>query len=461
MTNRAANSLRPSVTQASACAFIRVHRSSSAAESGFAMLFVFVLAALIAIGLYQQLPRAAFEAQREKEQLLIDHGEQYVRGVQLYVRKMQRYPAKIEDLDNTQNIRFLRRHYLDPMTGKDEWRLLHMGPAGKLIDSKIQSKDQNQEQAINNSISNFRPNTDDGGPENTNLATRKRPSDDQAPAAMPGATPSANPTASTGLPGMTAGGGLPGLPPIPGQSPSAVPNPNNPQANAANNSNTYSGSISGNGGYGSISGNGGYGTTNTTTPAPNQPRQPSLPGQPGQPMQAGVNGMMGQSNVPGAMGTGFQSPYPTNPGSNQANTGNFGQPGNSAAAANMINGLLTSPRPGGPPPGVMGGPVGNIGGGLAGVASTYKGKGVKRYNDQEDYDKWEFYYDLSKELAAATTGAANAAQQQQQPPGQQQQTQPGFGTFGNQSTPSNSGFTFGNPGVQPSAPPAPPPPPTQ
>ena len=110
-----------------------------AGESGYAVLLVFAMASMVALTLYQQLPRAAFEAQREKEQLLINHGEQYKRGVQLYVRKMGRYPANLSDLDNTQNIRFLRKHYFDPMTGKEEWRLLHMGPNGKLIDSKIES----------------------------------------------------------------------------------------------------------------------------------------------------------------------------------------------------------------------------------------------------------------------------------------------------------------------------------
>ena len=41
-------------------------------ERGFAVLMVFVLAAVIAITLYMEMPRVAFEAQRTKEQLLID-----------------------------------------------------------------------------------------------------------------------------------------------------------------------------------------------------------------------------------------------------------------------------------------------------------------------------------------------------------------------------------------------------
>ena len=52
-------------------------------ERGFALLIVFLLAAAVAVMLYQQMPRVAFESQREKEQLLIDRGQQYIRGIQL------------------------------------------------------------------------------------------------------------------------------------------------------------------------------------------------------------------------------------------------------------------------------------------------------------------------------------------------------------------------------------------
>jgi len=56
------------------------------------MLLVFVMAAAVAITLYRELPRVAFEAQRNKEELLIERGEQYSRAIQLYVRKWKKYP---------------------------------------------------------------------------------------------------------------------------------------------------------------------------------------------------------------------------------------------------------------------------------------------------------------------------------------------------------------------------------
>ncbi len=80
----------------------------------------------------------AFESERDKEQLLIDRGEQYKRAIQLYVIAVKKYPQKIEDLENTNEKRYLRQRYIDPMTGKDEWRLIHVNAAGMLTDSLVQ-----------------------------------------------------------------------------------------------------------------------------------------------------------------------------------------------------------------------------------------------------------------------------------------------------------------------------------
>jgi hypothetical protein len=42
------------------------------------------------------------------------------------VKKTGRYPSRLEDLENTNNVRFLRKRYKDPVTGKD-FKLLHVG----------------------------------------------------------------------------------------------------------------------------------------------------------------------------------------------------------------------------------------------------------------------------------------------------------------------------------------------
>ena len=105
-------------------------------ERGFAMLLVFLMASVIGITLYLEIPRVAMETQRRKEQLLIERGEQYKRAIQLFVKKAGRYPGDIKELESFQNQRFLRHRYIDPMTGKDEWRLVHINN-GILTDSLV------------------------------------------------------------------------------------------------------------------------------------------------------------------------------------------------------------------------------------------------------------------------------------------------------------------------------------
>ena len=62
-------------------------------------MIIFLMAATIALMLYRQMPRVAFESERDKEQLLIDRGEQYKRAIQLYVNANRRFPSSIADLE--------------------------------------------------------------------------------------------------------------------------------------------------------------------------------------------------------------------------------------------------------------------------------------------------------------------------------------------------------------------------
>ena len=101
------------------------------------LLTVLFMAALLVIGLAVSLPRQAFEGQRQREDDLIYRGRQYSRAVELYFRKFKRYPANLEDLENTNNVRFLRRRYVDPITKESEWRVIHIGPAGVFTDSLV------------------------------------------------------------------------------------------------------------------------------------------------------------------------------------------------------------------------------------------------------------------------------------------------------------------------------------
>ena len=83
------------------------------------LLCVFLLASAVCSArmlFIRQMPREAFESERDKEQMLIDRGEQYKRAIYLYyVGNNRQWPAKIEDLENTNNHRYLRHRYVEPL----------------------------------------------------------------------------------------------------------------------------------------------------------------------------------------------------------------------------------------------------------------------------------------------------------------------------------------------------------
>ena len=382
-------------------------------ESGFAILLVFAMAATVALMLYLELPRVAFEAQRDREGLLIERGEEYKRAIQLYFRKFKTYPTSVDALENTNNVRFLRRRYADPLTGKDDWRLIHVGPGGVFTDSitnkpKGDKKPENQNNFISEgaSLAGDVSTNQQSGP-----AFRRRPSDGGQP--QTGSDPNAQPP-TAGLPAGTSQ--LPGTnqPPVdPGSNPAQI------------------------------------GTQ--PTPGGENPNQPYAPGTGQQPVAppTPVSAFPGIPGVPFNPGTPSQSGSPSDPSTQAPNTGNqtpFGQqPGVDPSqqgqnqAADLIRGLLTRPRamPGSQQPGspLGGGGAQIAAGSIAGVASKVERHGIKIYNEREKYNEWEFIYDFSKDRTGAgrlagQVGAGDPRLGQQQP-GQPLTNTPGFGaSFG-------------------------------
>jgi type II secretory pathway pseudopilin PulG len=436
-------------------------------EGGFALLLVFLMAAIIGITLYMELPRIAFESQRQKEQLLMERGEQYQIAIRRYMQKglkagmMQgpppTWPGKIEDLENTNGRRFLRKRYIDPMTGKEEWRLIHIN-GGVLTDS-VNNKPNNTQQAAQSQagqgITEFTGlGQSAAGSTAQGLAAinRRRPSDSNPAGGDPGSQgtggspltgagappPGALPPGASGgpmAPGAVAGPppGMPiqlggtatamGGPVPPGQLsqtgqpvqpfPGTVQLPNgqqqpgaNPSAGSSGGGNSFSGVTSSFGSPGS-----------PTTPA----GQPIYAGQ----LPPGVPGAPANSQFPGGV-----SPYPIVPGANGLPPG-FPQPGTSTngqplTPGQLLNTLLTTPRPGGMPTAVPTPGSIAIGGGIAGFASTLDADSIMVCADHSNYKEWEFLFDPSK-----WKGPANP------------NTQLG-GTPSGSNKPSTAGNSFGN-----------------
>jgi hypothetical protein len=67
--------------------------------------------------------------QRDKELETIHRGEQYKRALKLYYQKFGSYPTSIDQLVETNQLRFLRKKYTDPLTGKADWKPILFGQA--------------------------------------------------------------------------------------------------------------------------------------------------------------------------------------------------------------------------------------------------------------------------------------------------------------------------------------------
>jgi len=306
-------------------------------ERGSALLIVFVFAAMVAIMLYMEMPVAMFEAQREKEQVLIDRGNEYAHAVKLYVRKIGAYPPNMEALESTNRMRFLRHRFKDPFTGKEDWRILHAGPGGQLIDSKINPVGSGGLTGLTNapgSTGSFGNTSTGNTTANANSANSgfgnsgfssgfgNNSSDSSSDVVVPAIRQRAPAVSSGSTADAPSGGSVPtdpnALPPLPGLSTSGNPS--------------------------------------------------GTPGQTGMDASANANGTAAA------------------------------QTGGTAGMPNSIRNLTSTPNAlagtGAPATGSMG-VISS--GGIAGVASKAKGHSIKLVNDQDDYSLWEFWYDPTKD----------------------------------------------------------------
>jgi type II secretory pathway pseudopilin PulG len=95
-------------------------------QSGYMLLFLMMAVAMLTITLLSVAANYRRTILRDREVEMIHRGVQYERAVRLYYKKFQHYPTSIEQLENTNKIRFLRKRYKDPMTPDGAWQVAHI-----------------------------------------------------------------------------------------------------------------------------------------------------------------------------------------------------------------------------------------------------------------------------------------------------------------------------------------------
>lgn len=351
-------------------------------ESGFALLVVFLLAAFIAIGLYRELPRVVLEAQRDREEMLIDRGTQYKRGIQLYFRRFGRYPPDLDALENSNNMRFLRRRYKDPLTGEDEWRLIHAAGPGIFTDSLVYGQPGTQQQEA----------AAQGAPTEeaeTPVWLQRRPSDmvltpgESLPASLPEmAEPPPSFASQPVGPGTQVNIQIPAAGQTATATLSTVMQPGGSDAGEQ-----------------------------VAMPEIVPVGPPGASGEMG--TQAGPQGPAGPPGAPIPSMVPIPIPAPVISGGPQQG------PGTSNPAMQLIQQLLTSPTP---RAGAAAAPAQALAqqpqiGGIAGVASKREAESIKVYNERTKYNEWEFVYDVRQDPLAMAALMRQGQGGQQAPAG--------------------------------------------
>src|SRR5277367_2906685 len=98
---------------------------------GYMMITMMLALTLITLALLVVLPAIRQQILRDREEEMQHRGTAYMRAIQHFYKKFGRYPNSVEELENTNNLRFLRKRYTDPLsvdknTGKEkDFKFLH------------------------------------------------------------------------------------------------------------------------------------------------------------------------------------------------------------------------------------------------------------------------------------------------------------------------------------------------
>jgi type II secretory pathway pseudopilin PulG len=316
------------------------HRSGRNAERGYILLTLILFVALLAISYLAMLPEITRQIKRDREEELIHRGVQYSRAIKHFVKKFGRYPTRIEELEDTNNLRFLRKRYKDPITGKD-FKILHMGDVQMGLMGGIGAMPGSAAAAVAAQSGAFGNANAFGG--NTLGGNNS---------AFGGNSFGSNNGGFGGNAFGNSGSAFGGNNSAFGGNSSTFGASNNAFGNSSFGGSNSMGSAFGSGNGSAGNANGGIGATAAATPGTDSTQ---------------ANGSNPDQTASGSQGT--------QPGS--------GQSGAIQVAPGQVDRIE---------------PQGNVvfgGGPMVGVASTSKDKTIRVFNKKEHYNDWQFIYDPS------------------------------------------------------------------
>ena len=184
------------------------------------MITLMLALAMIMIALVAVLPELKQQIRRDREAELQHRGTEYMRAIQHFYKKFQRYPTRVEELENTNNLRFLRKRYTDPMnrdpvTGKErDFKFLRQtdinlnnGPVlGQTPGGQQPGGTQPGLQAASSGGTAAQANGDSGNPSSGNSSSGN-PSDTGENPNSPGSSSNPSSSSGSGFNGPTFGGG--------------------------------------------------------------------------------------------------------------------------------------------------------------------------------------------------------------------------------------------------------------
>src|SRR5258708_5947651 len=191
-------------------------------QRGYMLITLMLALALITMALLTVVPEIGQQIRRDREEEMRHRGTSYMRAIQHFYKKLGRYPMRVEELENTNNVRYLRKRYKDPMTkdpatGQEkDFKLLHQTDIS-LNNGPVLGPTPGQQQPGTNTppLASPDPNNPSRDASSGDASSSKASSGDassgdsadtEESSSSPGASPSKS-NSNSGFNGPTLGGG--------------------------------------------------------------------------------------------------------------------------------------------------------------------------------------------------------------------------------------------------------------